>query len=62
MASMNRSQPPAPPTATPRTPPSVPRTIAADALFGSAEVVHIEHRGEHYQLRRTRQGKLLLTK
>jgi hemin uptake protein HemP len=59
---MNRSKPPAPFAAAPRTPPSATRTLAADALFGSAEVVHIVHRGEQYQLRRTRQGKLLLTK
>jgi hemin uptake protein HemP len=59
---MNRSKPPAPLVAALQTPAPAPRTLAADALFGSAEVVHIVHRGEQYQLRRTRQGKLLLTK
>lgn len=29
--------------------------------FGRTEVV-IEHRGEHYRLRQTRNGKLILTK
>ena len=31
-------------------------------LFGSDVVVTIEHQGAHYQLRATRQGKLILTK
>lgn len=36
--------------------------IPADMLFGQAAVVIIEYRGEHYQLRQTRNGKLILTK
>lgn len=36
--------------------------IPADALFRGASVVLIEHKGEHYQLRITRNGKLILTK
>lgn len=40
-----------------------PRVIASEALFapGQREVV-IEHRGERYRLRLTRNGKLILTK
>jgi hemin uptake protein HemP len=31
-------------------------------LFGKARIVQIEHHGEVYQLRITRQGKLILNK
>ncbi len=31
-------------------------------LFQGSNVIWIEHEGEHYSLRRTRQGKLILTK
>ena len=31
-------------------------------LFGEAKLVQIEHHGEVYQLRITRQGKLILNK
>ena len=31
-------------------------------LFGKAKLVQIEHHGEVYQLRITRQGKLILNK
>jgi len=31
-------------------------------LFGEAKLVQIEHHGEIYQLRITRQGKLILNK
>jgi len=31
-------------------------------LFGATDAVDIEHEGSRYTLRRTRQGKLLLTK
>jgi hemin uptake protein HemP len=36
--------------------------IHAQALFGQSRVVFIEYRGERYQLRQTRNGKLILTK
>ncbi len=36
--------------------------IHAQQLFGQSRVVFIEYRGEHYQLRQTRNGKLILTK
>ena len=38
-----------------------PRLRSVD-LFGSAREILIEHAGEYYRLRLTRQGKLLLTK
>lgn len=37
-------------------------TIDARALFGQSNVVLIEFKGECYQLRQTRNGKLILTK
>lgn len=40
---------------------SVPRTTS-QALFGGADLLLIEHDGETYTLRRTRQGKLILNK
>lgn len=36
--------------------------IDSETLFGDAELVLIEHNGETYILRKTRQGKLILTK
>ncbi|MEW5891672.1 MAG: hemin uptake protein HemP [Pseudomonadota bacterium] len=42
--------------------PGQARTIDARSLFGDAQVVLIEYRGECYQLRQTRNGKLILTK
>lgn len=38
------------------------RLIRASGWFGPSAVVFIEHRGERYQLRQTRSGKLILTK
>jgi hemin uptake protein HemP len=38
------------------------RPIPARELFGQSTVVFIEHRGERYQLRQTKNGKLILTK
>jgi hemin uptake protein HemP len=43
-------------------PSSPPNRIASRALFGDAAVVLIDHEGETYSLRRTRLGKLILTK
>jgi len=39
-----------------------PVRIASRTLFGDASLVLIEHEGETYSLRRTRLGKLILTK
>lgn len=36
--------------------------IQAESLFQGGEVLVIEFRGERYQLRKTRNGKLILTK
>jgi hemin uptake protein HemP len=38
------------------------RTVSAAELLGRAGVVRIEHEGELYTLRRTRLGRLILTK
>jgi hemin uptake protein HemP len=49
----------------PNTPaPAARRTPMIDAqrLFGQSCVVVIEYRGERYQLRQTRNGRLILTK
>ena len=37
-------------------------TISSDQLFGNEVLICIEHRGQRYYLRRTREDKLLLTK
>lgn len=37
-------------------------TIASHTLLGQEGRVIITHQGEHYQLRQTRSGKLILTK
>ena len=39
-----------------------PRPLDSVALLGSRGEVEIVHQGETYRLRRTRQGKLILTK
>lgn len=36
--------------------------IQSDSLFKDNNVVLIQHHGEYYRLRRTRQDKLILTK
>lgn len=36
--------------------------VPAEALFKGSPVLVIEFRGERYQLRKTRNGKLILTK
>lgn len=38
------------------------KAISAAQLFGAAKVVVIEHKGERYELRLTRNDKLILTK
>ena len=45
-----------------RTTVSVSRPLDSAALLGSKDEVEIIHQGETYRLRRTRQGKLILTK
>jgi len=36
--------------------------ITSRALFRGSELLHIEHDGQTYTLRKTRQGKLILNK
>lgn len=38
------------------------RRISSRSLFSGAHELVIEHQGEHYRLRVTRNGKLILTK
>jgi hemin uptake protein HemP len=38
------------------------RRIYSDTLFSHGNEVFIQHQGEQYRLRRTRNGKLILTK
>ena len=40
----------------------VRRQLASRDLLGGGNELHIEHNGEIYTLRQTRQGKLILTK
>jgi len=42
--------------------PSMKPQFASRELFGGGNELHIEHNGEIYTLRQTRQGKLILTK
>ena len=42
--------------------PSENRIIDSNTLFTNGDVVFIQHQGEQYSLRRTRNGKLILTK
>ena len=38
------------------------RTLTSAALFGNGDIVCIQHNGMTYTLRKTRNGKLILTK
>jgi hemin uptake protein HemP len=38
------------------------KTVDSNTLFSDGDQVLIQHRGEQYLLRRTRHGKLILTK
>ena len=58
-----------PPLARPGQPSDVPAppvlagtVVRSSSLFASARTVLIEHAGQHYQLRITRENKLILTK
>jgi hemin uptake protein HemP len=57
-----QTQPPAAKPETAQPAPGQPRRLESVALFGSGDEVLIVHAGETYRLRRTRQGKLILTK
>ena len=39
-----------------------PSRVCSDGLLGASRELEILHQGEVYRLRRTRQGKLILTK
>jgi hemin uptake protein HemP len=39
-----------------------PRIVCADRLFGDDQELRIHYRGQEYRLRKTRSGKLILTK
>ena len=43
-------------------PPHPASVIATDALFRGQHEIFISHNGEHYRLRITKNGKLILTK
>jgi hemin uptake protein HemP len=57
-----REEPAAAAGSDPPAAPSRPRVISSSELLGEAGLVHIEHDGETYSLRRTRNGRLILTK
>jgi hemin uptake protein HemP len=40
----------------------VAREVKSHALFDGAQEVRIDHHGQEYRLRQTRNGKLILTK
>lgn len=57
--------PPPVPTIPRQNPPpatGTPSPLESAALFGGRDEILIAHGGETYRLRRTRQGKLILTK
>jgi hemin uptake protein HemP len=39
-----------------------PKQTTSSALFGGAQELRIDHHGQEYRLRQTRNGKLILTK
>ena len=42
--------------------PAYPAAIRTESLFQGHQEILINHKGEHYRLRITRSGKLILTK
>jgi len=42
--------------------PALPEVVSASALMRGQPILQIEHGGERYQLRLTKNGKLILTK
>jgi hemin uptake protein HemP len=42
--------------------PSTPKQVKSGALFDGAQELRIDHHGQEYRLRQTRNGKLILTK
>lgn len=56
------SPPPRPADASPSPTPASPSRWTSDELLRGAEEVLIEHESSLYRLRRTSQGKLILTK
>jgi hemin uptake protein HemP len=42
--------------------PAAPRQVKSGALFEGAQELRIDHHGQEYRLRETRNGKLILTK
>ena len=64
-ASHGQSAPPRPAPPSPARPPTPDReseVIASATLLKGRDAVLIEHNGRVYELRKTRQGKLILTK
>lgn len=61
-ASVTSLQPDAPQATASRAPKTARRTLASEALLNGQREVLIEHDGEIYSLRHTRNGKLILTK
>jgi hemin uptake protein HemP len=41
---------------------AAPKQVTSGALFAGAQELRIEHHGQEYRLRETRNGKLILTK
>jgi hemin uptake protein HemP len=58
MNSNDHPIPPSPPVATP----SVPTRVDSSDILRGASTVEIEHAGQRYLLRVTRENKLILTK
>jgi hemin uptake protein HemP len=62
MTSGSEDTPGDPPGGWYETAPTPDGRIDSASLFGDAEIILIEHHGETYVLRKTRKGKLILTK
>lgn len=58
---MNQSESP-PPHVVAHEAAMLPASVASEDLLGARGELKIRHNGELYSLRRTRQGKLILTK
>ena len=57
-----QAEPPETQPQAPQMPSRAPSPLNSAALLKGREEIEIAHQGETYRLRRTRQGKLILTK
>lgn len=62
MLNVQSSPMPLPTTGAGNAPATAPKQVKSGVLFEGAQELRIDHHGQEYRLRQTRNGKLILTK